>query len=130
VSISFSNSIVEPEKKEGWVGPFNIELEKFSWKAFYSRFSLKPKGKYNIQVCMGTACYVKGAEKNINKFKKLLGIEDGGVTKDGMFSFECVRCIGACGLAPAAVINGEVYGKLQEKDIEEIIKKYKKMEEK
>lgn len=97
---------------------------------FYSRFSLEPKGKYNIQVCMGTACYVKGAERNVNKFKQLLNICPGQVTEDKMFSLEAVRCIGACGLAPATVINGEVYGKLKEEDIEDIIAKYKKMEEK
>lgn len=97
---------------------------------FYSRFSLTPKGKYNIQVCMGTACYVKGAEKNVKKFEEVLNIKTGEVTKDNLFSLECVRCIGACGLAPATVINGKVYGKLQENKIEEIISKYKKMEEK
>lgn len=97
---------------------------------FYSRFSLMPKGKYNIQICMGTACYVKGAEKVNNKFKEILEIENGEITKDGTFSIECVRCIGACGLAPATVINGEVYGKLDETKVEDIINKYKKMEEK
>lgn len=91
---------------------------------FYSRFSLIPKGKYNIEVCMGTACYVKGSEKVYEKFKQILKIEDGQTTKDGLFSLSKVRCIGACGLAPAICINGEVYGKVTEKMVEELIKKY------
>ena len=88
---------------------------------FYSRFSLVPKGKYNIQVCMGTACYVKGSEKVLNRFKEKLGIKEGETTSDGKF------CIGACGLAPAIVINEEVYGKMDEKKVDELIEKYSKM---
>lgn len=94
---------------------------------FYSRFSLVPKGKYNIQVCMGTACYVKGSEKVLNRFKEKLGIKEGETTSDGKFSVESVRCIGACGLAPAIVINEEVYGKMDEKKVDELIEKYSKM---
>lgn len=94
---------------------------------FYSRFSLVPKGKYNIQVCMGTACYVKGSEKVLNRFKEKLGIKEGETTSDGKFSIESVRCIGACGLAPAIVINEEVYGKMDEKKVDELIEKYSKM---
>lgn len=109
----------------------NIPLsEIYGIITFYSRFSLKPKGKYNIQVCMGTACYVKGSEKVINKLKKILGIDIDEVTGDGMFSIESVRCIGACALAPAVVVNADVYGKVTETMIEEIIAKYRKMEEK
>lgn len=91
---------------------------------FYNRFSLVPKGKYNIQVCTGTACYVKGAEAVLQEFKKILKIEEGEVTKDGKFSLEAVRCIGACGLAPAIVINDEVYGKMTVKKVEEVLQKY------
>ena len=94
---------------------------------FYSRFSLVPKGKYNIQVCMGTACYVKGSEKVLNRFKEKLGIKEGETTSDGKFSIESVRCIGACGLALAIVINEEVYGKMDEKKVDELIEKYSKM---
>lgn len=94
---------------------------------FYSRFSLIPKGKFNIQVCMGTACYVKGSDKVLNRFKQKLGIEEGKTTEDGKFSLESVRCIGACGLAPAIVINEEVYGKMDEKKVDELIEKYSKM---
>ena len=94
---------------------------------FYSRFSLKPKGKYNIQVCMGTACYVKGSEKILNTFKEKLGISEGQTTEDGLFSLESIRCIGACGLAPAIVVNNEVYGRFTPDKVEEIIEKYKNM---
>lgn len=91
---------------------------------FYSRFSLLPKGKYNVQVCMGTACYVKGAEDVLNKFKTELNIKEGEVTVDGKFSLESVRCIGACGLAPAIVVNSEVYGKVSPDKVTEILSKY------
>ncbi|MEG2348469.1 MAG: NAD(P)H-dependent oxidoreductase subunit E [Clostridia bacterium] len=93
---------------------------------FYSRFTLMPKGKYNIQVCMGTACYVKGAEKVLEKFKEKLNIKEGMTTEDGIFSLEAVRCIGACGLAPAIVINSEVYGKMESSRVEELLEKYRK----
>lgn len=94
---------------------------------FYSRFTLKPKGKYNIQVCLGTACYVKGSKKILEAFEKELNIKSGDITSDGMFSLEEVRCIGACGLAPAIVINEEVYGKITEDNVHQIIEKYKNM---
>ena len=91
---------------------------------FYSRFSLLPKGKYNIQVCMGTACYVKGSEDVLNKFKDELNVKVGEVTEDGKFSLESIRCIGACGLAPAIVINEEVYGKMSPDKVKEVLSKY------
>lgn len=94
---------------------------------FYSAFSLKPKGKYNIQVCLGTACYVKGSESILTAFEKELGIKCGEMTEDGMFSLEDVRCIGACGLAPAIVVNGEVYGKMTTSMVKDIIAKYREM---
>ena len=92
---------------------------------FYARFSLKPKGKYNICVCQGTACYVKGAERLLAKVKAELGIEVGETTEDGKFSLEPTRCIGACGLAPVFTINGEVYGKATVETIGKILKEYK-----
>lgn len=95
---------------------------------FYSQFSLTPKGKYRINVCMGTACYVKGSADILNKLKERLAIEVGECTDDGKFSLEACRCIGACGLAPVITINDEVYGRLTEADIDEIIDKYEAME--
>lgn len=90
---------------------------------FYSRFSLLPKGKYNIQVCLGTACYVKGANDVLNEFKNQLNIKEGELTPDGKFSLEVVRCIGACGLAPAIVVNSEVHGKMSPDMVKDILAK-------
>ena len=91
---------------------------------FYARFSTQPKGKYAVSICMGTACYVKGAGKILEKFENALGIKAGEVTDDGMFSLDACRCIGACGLAPVATVNGEVYGKLVQADVQTICDKY------
>ncbi len=88
---------------------------------FYSFFSLKPKGKYVIGVCLGTACYVKGAQQVIDKFSEILGIGAGETTDDGMFTIDALRCIGACGIAPAVSINGKVYPKVEIKTIPGII---------
>ena len=88
---------------------------------FYSQFSLNPKGKYEIRICLGTACYVKGSGNIMQKMEEELGIQDGGITDDGKFSLDSVRCIGACGLAPAMVVNGEVYGRMTTDKIHDII---------
>ena len=103
----------------------NIPLDKiYGVVTFYSQFALNPKGKYRISVCLGTACYVKGAGDLFNKLQELLGIEDGGCTPDGKFSLESCRCIGACGLAPVLTINEDVYGKLTVDELESILAKY------
>lgn len=88
---------------------------------FYSRFTLKPKGKYNISVCLGTACYVKGSQRIMDRLKERLKIEPGETTKDGLFSIEETRCVGACGLAPVFTVNGEVYGKATVKKLDEVL---------
>ena len=88
---------------------------------FYSRFTLKPKGKYNIAVCLGTACYVKGSQKIMDRLKERLKIEPGETTKDGKFSIEETRCVGACGLAPVFTVNGEVYGKATVQKLEQVL---------
>ncbi len=93
---------------------------------FYSFFSLKPKGKYVIGCCLGTACYVKGAQQVIDKFSELLGIAPGETTEDGLFTLDALRCIGACGIAPAVTINGKVYPKLAVSDIPAIVEEYRK----
>lgn len=92
---------------------------------FYSQFNLYPKGKYQISVCLGTACYVKGAGDIFARFKELLGIDDGECTPDGKFSLDACRCIGACGLAPVIMINDKVYGRLSVDDVERILAEYK-----
>ena len=91
---------------------------------FYSRFSLEPKGKYNIGVCLGTACYVKGSQSVLDKVKEILGIDVGGVTPDGKFSLEATRCVGACGLAPVMTVNNEVFGKMDPAKVKDILDKF------
>ncbi len=98
--------------------------EVYGIATFYAQFALSPKGKYNISVCLGTACYVKGAQKLIDRLVEVLGIQPGECTADGKFSLEACRCIGACGLAPVLTVNEDVYGRLTEKDIDAIIAKY------
>ena len=88
---------------------------------FYSRFTLKPKGKYAISVCMGTACFVKGGEQILERVKQKLGIEEGQTTEDGKFSIDNTRCVGACGLAPVFTVNNEVYGKATVKKLDEVL---------
>ena len=92
---------------------------------FYSFFSLMPKGKYVIGCCLGTACYVKGAQQVIDKFSEILGIKPGETTEDGLFTLDALRCIGACGIAPAVSINGKVYPKMAVDYIPKVIEEYK-----
>lgn len=91
---------------------------------FYSRFTLAPRGRYNVSICLGTACYVKGSQKILDRAKERLGIEPGEVTKDGKFSIDEVRCVGACGLAPVFMVNDEVYGNATVKLFDEVMDKY------
>ena len=88
---------------------------------FYSRFTLKPKGKYNISVCLGTACFVKGSQKIMDRLLERLQIKSGETTKDGLFSIEETRCVGACGLAPVFTVNGEVYGKATVQKLDQVL---------
>jgi len=92
---------------------------------FYSFFSLEPKGEYNISICLGTACYVKGASAILEKIEKNLGVKAGKCTKDRKFSVNVCRCIGACGLAPVITINEDVYGRLEPDELPGILAKYK-----
>jgi NADH:ubiquinone oxidoreductase subunit E len=102
-----------------------IPLEKvFGVASFYAQFSLAPKGKYKISVCMGTACYVKGSQHLLESLSENLGIGVDECTPHGTFSIEACRCIGACGLGPVLTINDEVYGKLTPEDIPKILAKY------
>ena len=103
----------------------NIPLaEVYGVATFYSQFSLNPKGKHQISVCLGTACYVKGSDKILEVLERELKIKCGECTPDGNFSIDSCRCVGACGLAPVMIIDGEVYGKLKDGDVEEILKRY------
>ncbi len=103
----------------------DVPVEKvYGVSTFYAQFALSPKGEYNISVCLGTACYVKGAQDLVDKLSEQLGIDAGECTDDGKFSLEACRCIGACGLAPVLTVNDEVYGKLVADDIPGILAKY------
>ena len=94
---------------------------------FYSFFSLEPKGKYVIGSCMGTACYVKGAQQIIDKFSEILGVGAGETTADGLFTIDALRCIGACGIAPAVTINGKVYPKMTVDMVAPVVEEYRAM---
>ena len=103
----------------------DVPVEKvYGVATFYAQFALSPKGKYNISVCLGTACYVKGAQQVLDKICEILGVEAGECSEDGKFSIEACRCIGACGLAPVMTINDEVYGKLTADMVPGILAKY------
>lgn len=93
---------------------------------FYTQFTLRKKGKYQVQVCLGTACYVRGASLILEKLHEKLGINVGECTEDGLFSLDTTRCVGACGLAPVMMINGDVHGRLTPEKIDAIIENYRK----
>ena len=98
--------------------------EVFGVSTFYSQFSLTPKGKYNISICLGTACYVKGAAAVLDKVSQTIGIQPEECTQDGKFSLTACRCVGACGLAPVMTINDDVYGRLTPDEVPGILAKY------
>ena len=103
----------------------DVPLEKvYGVATFYAQFSLSPKGEYNISVCLGTACYVKGSGDIFDKLSERLGIGSDECTADGKFSLTACRCIGACGLAPVLTVNEEVYGRLTVDDVDGILEKY------
>ena len=97
----------------------------FGVATFYSQFTLTPKGEHSISVCLGTACYVKGADKILSAIEEHLGIKEGECTEDGFFSIESCRCLGACGLAPVMTVDGEVYGKVTPESAVQIIDSYR-----
>ena len=103
----------------------DIPLEEvYGVVTFYSQFTLNPKGKYEIAICMGTACYVKGAGEILERIEQKLNVKSGGISPDGKFSIDATRCIGACGLAPVLTVNGTVYGRLVPSDVDKILDKY------
>jgi NADP-reducing hydrogenase subunit HndA len=91
---------------------------------FYSFFTMTPKGKHPISICMGTACYVRGAEKVLDEFKKELGLQVGQTSGDGKFSLSSLRCVGACGLAPVVMVGDKTYGRVAPDDVRNILKEY------
>ena len=95
---------------------------------FYSFFTMKPQGEFPISICMGTACYVRGAEQVLGEFKRQLKIEVGQTTDDGKFSISCLRCVGACGLAPVVMVGEKVFGRVSPQQVSKIIEEYKEVE--
>lgn len=91
---------------------------------FYSYFTMIPKGEFPISICTGTACYVRGAEKVLDEFKRLLNVQVGETTPDGKFSISCLRCVGACGLAPVVMVGEKTYGRISPDNVKEILKNY------
>ncbi len=116
-----------PEEVQRFVSEkLNLPLSKvYGVVTFYSFFTMKPKGKYPISVCMGTACYVRGSEKVLKELKKMLNIEVGETTADGKFSIDALRCIGACGLAPVIMVGEKVYGNVTPEQVKDIMAEYK-----
>ncbi|HDP75932.1 MAG TPA: NADH-quinone oxidoreductase subunit NuoE [Bacteroidales bacterium] len=103
----------------------NISVAKvYGVVTFYSFFTMIPKGKHPISICTGTACYVRGAEKVLDEFKRILNVKVGETTPDGKFSLNCLRCVGACGLAPVVLIGEKVYGRVSPDGVKNIIKEY------
>lgn len=103
----------------------NVSVAKvYGVVTFYSYFTMIPKGKYPISICTGTACYVRGAESVLEEFKKKLDIEVGETTPDGKFSISCLRCVGACGLAPVVLIGEKTYGRVSPEGVDDILKEY------
>ena len=102
--------------------------EVFGVATFYSQFSLTPKGKNKISVCLGTACYVKGSDKVLEAIESRLGIKSGECTEDGLFSIDACRCVGACGLAPVMLVGEDVYGKVLPEQVPGILNSYKEAE--
>lgn len=93
--------------------------------SFYSYFTTKPRGKHTISTCMGTACFVRGADKIIERLKEKLKIESNEITEDGLFTLRDVRCIGACGLAPVVMVDDKVFGRVKEEELDDILNQYK-----
>ncbi len=116
-----------PEEVQAYIAEkMGVPLsEVYGIVSFYALFSTQPKGKHRVSVCLGTACYVRGSGKILEELQKELGIKVGETTKDGLFTLEACRCLGACGLAPVLTVDEHVHGRLTTKDVAEIINKYK-----
>jgi len=114
-----------PEVQEVVADELNVSLAHvYGVVTFYSFFSMLPKGRHPISICMGTACYVRGAEKVLDEFKRILKVRVGETTAEGKFSLSCLRCVGACGLAPVVTIGERVYGRVTAEDVKKILNEY------
>ena len=118
------------EVQEFIADKLNINVSKvYGIVTFYSFFTMEKKGKYVINICMGTACFVRGADKILREFEEKLGIKNGETTPDGKFTLSTLRCVGACGLAPVVQVNGKTYGNATLETVTEILEEYSKEEE-
>lgn len=116
---------VPAEVQEIIANELNVSLAKvYGVVTFYSFFTMQPTGEHPVSVCLGTACYVRGAEKILDEFKHQLGINVGETTADGRFSLSCLRCVGACGLAPVVMVGDRIYGRVSPERVKEIINEY------
>lgn len=120
-----------PEEVQTYIaGKMNMPVSEVNGVVtFYALFSTEPQGKYSINVCLGTACYVQGAQGILDEFRSQLGLNGGDTSDDRLFTVKSSRCVGACGLAPVVTINGGVHGKLNRKDVPKLIRKYKRQAE-
>lgn len=120
-----------PEEVQTYIaGKMNMPVSEVNGVVtFYALFSTEPQGKYSINVCLGTACYVQGAQGILDEFRSQLGLNGGDTSDDRLFTVKSSRCVGACGLAPVVTINGDVHGKLNRKDVPKLIRKYKRQAE-
>ncbi len=117
------------EVQEVVAAELNIPVAKvYGVVTFYSFFTMLPKGKHPISICTGTACYVRGAEKVLDEFKRILNVKVGETTPDGNFSLNCLRCVGACGLAPVVLIGEKVYGRVSPDGVKDILKEYQEQQ--
>ncbi len=113
------------EVQEVVAAELNVSVAKvYGVVTFYSFFTMIPKGQHPISICTGTACYVRGAEKVVDEFKRILNIKVGETSPDGKFSLSCLRCVGACGLAPVVLVGEKVYGRVSPDGVQDILKEY------
>lgn len=104
------------------------EAQIYGVATFYAQFRFQPRGKHVIRLCQGTACHVQGADSILEHLKERLGVEEGGTTKDGLFTLEVVRCLGCCSLAPVMMVDGETYGRLTRRTVDKVLAEYRKEE--
>lgn len=117
-----------PEVQDAIASCLNISVAKvYGVVTFYSFFTMTPKGKHPISICTGTACFVRGAESIVEEFQRQLGIRVGDTTADGVFSLTCLRCVGACGLAPVVMVGEKIFGHVAVEDVGRIIEEYKEL---
>ncbi len=117
------------ELQEAVANELNVSVAKvYGVVTFYSLFTMIPQGKYPVSICTGTACYVRGADTVLQEFKRQLGIEVGETSEDGKFSLNCLRCVGACGLAPVVLVGDKTYGRVAPDGVKDIVEEYKSKE--